>query len=99
MRRMHDIQIQAEPKDDGWLAEVVVKDAWSESRHTVTVPRKDYEALTGGTVAVGPLLKASFEFLLEHEAKESILASFDIMTIARYFPDYPKTIQQRLGLD
>lgn len=96
---MVDIHIQAEQKGDGWVAQVVVTEEGSESRHTVTVPRAAYQQLTQGRVAVGPLVKASFEFLLENEPKESILSSFDIMTIARYFPVYPKTIQKRLGLD
>lgn len=34
------------------------------------------------------LLRRSFEFLLEREPKESILAKFELPDIARYFPDY-----------
>ena len=41
---MHDIQINAEEDDNGWVAQVVVKEEGSESRHTVTVPRDSLPA-------------------------------------------------------
>lgn len=95
---MASIQVQAEQRDSGWLATVQVKEGGSQTQHTVSVPRADYEKLSDAKVAVGHLVKASFEFLLEHEPKEAILSSFDIMTIARYFPDYPTEIRKRLGI-
>jgi hypothetical protein len=36
-----------------------------------------------------------FAFLLERESKESILESFDVSVIGRYFPDFEKTIGRR----
>ena len=42
------------------------------------------------------LLRASFEFLLEREPKESILRRFDLPAIERYFPEYPRAIRERL---
>jgi hypothetical protein len=48
-----------------------------------------------GTTA-GRLVRASFEFLLDREPKESILPQFDLPTIERYFPDYPERIRERL---
>jgi hypothetical protein len=41
-------------------------------------------------------VRRSFEFLLEREPKESILASFDLTVIARYFPEYESEIARRL---
>ena len=38
------------------------------------------------------LVRRSFAFLLEREPKESILRSFDLPEIGRYFPDYERTI-------
>jgi len=93
-----EIKIKTKKNDDGWLVEVIVREADGETLHTVTVPRVDYETLTGGQAAIDPFVKASFEFLLENESKEAILAKFDIMTIARYFPEYPAEITRRLGL-
>ncbi len=95
---MADIQLSAELTNSGWSVNVQVHENGTETRHQVSVPKKDYEALTDGKVAVGELVKASFEFLLEHEPKEAILSAFDIMTIARYFPNYSDAIRQRLGI-
>ena len=39
-------------------------------------------------------MRASFEFLLAHEPKESILREFDIEVISRYFPEYPREISR-----
>jgi hypothetical protein len=38
----------------------------------------------------------SFRFLLEREPKESILGSFDLTVIGRYFPEYEREIAKRL---
>ena len=51
----------------------------------------------GGGVPAEELIEASFEFLLERESKESILAEFDLPVIGRYFPDYPFDIRRRLS--
>jgi len=42
------------------------------------------------------LVEKSFEFLLERETKESILGSFDIILISKYFPEYPDKIKTYL---
>jgi hypothetical protein len=42
------------------------------------------------------LVKESFHFLLEREPKESILRSFDLTVIGRYFPAYERQIARRL---
>lgn len=63
------------------------------SVHEVRLRTADFDALSGGTMSEEQLLRASFEFLLEREPKESILREFDIMTIARYFPEYPDAMK------
>ena len=81
----------------GWRVAVTVADEDSKTQHTVSVPTAAYDELTEGRVSVEELVRASFEFLLEHEPKESILASFDIMLIAQYFPNYPRQIRAALS--
>ena len=56
-----------------------------------------YRKLTDGKVDEAELVRASFEFLLEREAKESILTRFDLPVIGRYFPEYEPEIRKRLG--
>ncbi|HXF15054.1 MAG TPA: hypothetical protein VN517_18015, partial [Terriglobales bacterium] len=68
----------------------------SESTHRVTLEDKDYTRLTDGNVTPEELIRRSFEFLLEHESKESILESFDLMVISRYFPQYEREIKKRI---
>jgi hypothetical protein len=39
-------------------------------------------------------VRACFDFLLEREPKESILRSFDVTVIGRYFPEFETTIRR-----
>jgi len=41
-------------------------------------------------------LEESFRFLLERESNTSILSSFDLPVIDRYFPEYEQEIRTRL---
>jgi hypothetical protein len=68
----------------------------SESSHSVTLDPAYYSRLTGEKVEPQELVKRSFEFLLERESKESILAKFDLQIIGRYFPEYEREIKSRL---
>ncbi|HEY8084784.1 MAG TPA: hypothetical protein VIE69_04155 [Methylophilaceae bacterium] len=71
--------------------EVMVQDS-TPTTHTVSV-MPDYAAkLSGGQITVEQLIIRSFEFLLERESNTSILRSFDLPVIARYFPEYERTM-------
>ena len=70
----------------------------SITRHTVTVTPEYWHKLTAGRVSIETLIEKSFEFLLERESNTSILASFDLQVIQRYFPEYQQTIGKRLSL-
>jgi hypothetical protein len=65
--------------------------------HTVTVKPAYYEKLTGKRVAPEVLVEKSFEFLLQREGNTSILSSFELPVIGRYFPEYEKTIGKMLA--
>ena len=64
--------------------------------HDVTVSPNDYTKLAGEKIQPEELVRRSFEFLLEREPKESILARFDLSVISRYFPEYEREIRGRL---
>ncbi|HEY3326313.1 MAG TPA: hypothetical protein VGK14_03985 [Novimethylophilus sp.] len=82
-------------KLDDSTFEVTVNDR-SSTTHTVTVP-PDYAArLTGGRVPVERLVSRSFDFLLARESNTSILRSFELPVIARYFPEYERVIHTML---
>lgn len=47
-----------------------------------------------GAEAVQELVRRSFDFLLEREPPESILRTFDLAVIERYFPEYDSAIRR-----
>ena len=65
--------------------------------HDVSVPAGFAASLGCGLVAPEELVRASFEFLLEHEPATSILRTFSLDVISQYFPSYPTEIGARLG--
>jgi len=65
--------------------------------HTVTVDPAYHEKLTGGRVSAMKLVEVSFEFLLKRESNTSILRTFDLPVIGRYFPEYETTIRDMLA--
>ena len=75
--------------------QVRVAEGASQSTHQVTIGREYYKQLTDGKHSEEALLKRSFEFLLEHESKESILARFDLRESA-VFPSYERAIKDKL---
>lgn len=64
--------------------------------HKVTVDPAYHQKLTGGRVTPEVLVERSFEFLLEREGNTSILSSFDLPVIGRYFPEYERAIPKAL---
>ncbi len=65
--------------------------------HDVSMPAGFAASLGCGQVAPEELVRASFEFLLEHEPATSILRTFSLDVISQYFPSYPADIRARLG--
>ena len=66
----------------------VVVDGQQETTHRVVLTPEYYQKLTGGTVTHEWLLIQSFRFLLAREPNTSILASFNLEDINRYFPEF-----------
>lgn len=71
----------------------VTVEGCATTTHRVTASRAYYEKLTGDRISVEELVHKSFEFLLERESNTSILRSFDLSVISRYFPEYESTIR------
>ena len=93
---MADITVSTSETESGWTAHVTVAERGSSSSHAVTIDEGYYEQLTDGEFSPEQLVETSFEFLLEREPKESILSSFDLPTISRYFPEYERDIGRLL---
>ena len=73
----------------GWTCQVTLREGGIDvSTHRVRVRAPDLSRLAPGATEPDELVKASFAFLLEREPPGSILRSFDLTDIARYFPEY-----------
>jgi hypothetical protein len=93
---MATIDVQRADGSDGYEFDVTVHEGKSQTRHHVSLKRADYERLAAGKATPNELVRESFRFLLEREPKESILRSFDLMVIGRYFPEYEREITRHL---
>jgi hypothetical protein len=87
------IEVACVPAGDGWVCTVRVgRDR--PTTHAVRVTTDDLARLAPGADDPDDLVRRSFEFLLDRERKESILGSFDLPVIGRYFPEYERTIRR-----
>ena len=75
------------------LFEVTVADRITTT-HKVTVTDESLTDLTDNNVTKTQLLNFSFRFLLEKEPNTSILSSFDINVISKYFSNYRDEVRR-----
>jgi hypothetical protein len=81
----------------GWRCEVRVgREEGGPSEHEVAVSPAELASFDPDGGDPDRLVAASFAFLLEREAPSSILRSFDLSVIERFFPEYPREIRRRL---
>ena len=66
----------------------------STTAHEVTVSDQSLYELTDKNVTKMQLLEFSFNFLLDREPNTSILSSFDINVISKYFIDYRDEVKR-----
>jgi len=71
----------------------VTVDSGAVTIHKVTLSEEYYKKLAGAYPPEN-LIRKSFEFLLEREPNTSILRSFDLKVIRKYFPEYEETIRK-----
>ena len=77
-----------------WTCDVTVDDGDGRpTTHVVSVTAADLARLAPGAADPEDLVTRSFAFLLEREPKSSILGRFDLMVIARYFPEYERAVR------
>jgi len=75
---------------------VTVTEGSSSTTHKVRLSANDRSRFAPNAPAV-QLVEESFRFLLEREPKESILRTFDLSVIRRYFTEYEDEIRTRLS--
>src|SRR3984885_1366289 len=72
----------------GFTFDVIVRDARGESRHRVTIEADEAERWAKLGAEPSPCVEAVMRFLLDREPKESILSTFDMRVVRRYFPEF-----------
>lgn len=95
---MTDVGVRCEGgRPAGWTCTVVIReDGRERSTHRVRVPVADLDRLAPDAPDPGRLVERSFAFLLEREPPESILRTFELAVIGRYFPEYEPEIRRRM---
>ncbi|HWP83959.1 MAG TPA: hypothetical protein VNN17_02110 [Terriglobia bacterium] len=88
--------MQSKRQGAGWDCQVTISESGSQTTHAVRVEEADRDRLAGPAVPVERLVEKSFEFLLAREPKESILRSFALPLIGRYFPEYEREVRKLL---
>ena len=73
----------------------VVVEGESETSHTVHMSSAYYRELCTSTITHEYVLIQSFKFLLEREPNTSILPSFDLQDINKYFPEFESEMKTR----
>ena len=89
---MAEIDVRCEPDEHGWSCRVEVAEGGSTTSHTVAVAAADLARMDPGAADPTDLVRRSFSFLLEREPK-SILRTFELTVIGRYFPDWERIIR------
>ncbi len=86
------IRVHQVTEGDPLEFKVTVQEGEGETHHRVTMSQSTYMKLTGGKVDACRCIEAAFEFLLDHEPKESILSKFDVTVILNYFPSFEREL-------
>jgi hypothetical protein len=94
---MTELEIACQSTDGAaWTCDVTIDvEGGPTTHHAVIVTESDLVRLDPGARDPHLLVDRSFRFLLERESPTSILRTFDLMEIARYFPEYESTIRAR----
>ena len=87
------LDVRCRPDGPDWRCAVSLDERGRRWSYEVVVDAADLERLDPGAHDPADLVRRSFEFLLQREPPSSILGSFDLMVIGRYFPEYEATIR------
>lgn len=86
------VNVRQSDRGDALAFEVTVDEDANRSFHQVTLEPSDFDRLHRGDESPEQFVERCFAFLLAREQKESILGSFDVSVISRYFPEFEKEI-------
>jgi hypothetical protein len=90
------VAVRCDAQDGGWRCHVVVTSGSAATEHEVLVDRATLDDLAPGATPE-TLVAESFRFLLEREPPGSILRSFELPIIGRYFGEFADEIRRRMA--
>ena len=91
------LTVDCSATDGGWACTVLVGDDPGTTEHAVAFDRDALAGLAPVGTTPEDLVVASFRFLLEREPRESIMRSFELPVITRFFGNYETEIARRLA--
>jgi hypothetical protein len=92
MVAMASVEVKQSGAGETMSFDVMVTEASGATSHRVTLDASQFERLRGGDENPARFIERCFEFLLAREAKESVMSSFDVSVISRYFPEFEREI-------
>jgi hypothetical protein len=92
-----DVHVVCRLSPNGFICTVQVGSDAGATTHTVSVSQATMARLAPCHYDPERLVTASFGYLLAREPRESILRSFDLPVIERYFPGYEAEIQRQMA--
>jgi hypothetical protein len=90
--------VACSPAESGWHCTVTIGTDERATTHEVSVDHDVLDDLAPGSTPE-ELVRVSFEFLLEREPRESIMRSFELPIIGRFFGDYRDEMLRRFAPD
>lgn len=88
------VEIRQSDDGDTLAFEATITEGNDRTVHRVTVGASNFERLRRGEESAEEFIRRCFEFLLAREPKESIMSSFDVSVISRYFPEFEQEISR-----
>jgi hypothetical protein len=79
----------------GWRCDVTIGTDAAATQHDVSVEPDTLARLAAEADEPTDLVRRSFAFMLEREPRESILRSFELSVIGRYFPEWEREMTAR----
>jgi hypothetical protein len=90
------IKVECVGREEPMRFQVILREGRDATRHNVTLRRETIGRLSCGDRDADKIVEAALRFLLAREPKESILASFDVSVISRYFPEFERELPNYL---
>ena len=91
---MASVEVKQSSSGDELSFDVTVSEGSDSTSHRLTMDAAQFERLRGGDEDPEQFIERCFEFLLAREPKESIMGSFDVSVIERFFPEFAQEISR-----